>query len=78
MALSIIALVFAVAGGLLLWLTEGGAQLLGVAILAAALTILFSGISGRGSIHFSSLPMHGSRPALLHGTGILPVHGETV
>lgn len=62
MTLLVIALVFGAAGVLLLWLTTGRAQLLGVAITAAALTILLSWLSSRQSIRVSYLPTHESHP----------------
>lgn len=64
--ISIIALLFAVAGFLLLWFgPQGRVQLLGAAILAAALVILLAGLASRPVIHIGAtqptdLPSHRS------------------
>jgi uncharacterized integral membrane protein len=61
MTMLVIALVFGTAGAVLLWVTTGKAQLLGVAILAAALTVLMLWINSK-STHLSYLPTHESHP----------------
>lgn len=79
MTLLVIALVFGAAGILLLWLTTGRVQLLGVAITAAALTILLSWLSARQSIRVSSLPTHESHPPqMTSGPQPILMGGETL